>query len=129
MENPQTGPLWVSRRLVCASRHRVARLLSMVVVGFVFGGWDAAGFVEQPPAAEPVDPFQGGVFEVVEPLPWPQVADEPGVAGSAAQTQQTPPCSRKPGPTKSGHITWTHNHDPVSGTAPPQSRFWHSNCR
>ena len=38
----------------------------MVVVGFVFGGWDAADVVEQALVVEPVDPFEGGVFEVVE---------------------------------------------------------------
>ena len=118
----------VSRRLVCVSRHRVAWLLSMVVVGFVFGGWDAAGFVDQPPAVEPVDPFQGGVFEVVEPLPWPQVADELGVAGSAAQTQQTPPDSHKRS-RKTEHRSPGLNQDPVSGAMPPQSRCWYSSCR
>ena len=54
----------------------------MLTVVEVFGfGWrDAAGVVVVEPAAvEPVDPFQGGELEVLEPSPGAAVADELGL--------------------------------------------------
>ena len=50
----------------------------MEVLGF---GWrDAADVVVvEPSAVEPVDPFQGGELEVLEPPPGAAVADELGL--------------------------------------------------
>ena len=50
-----------------------------VVQVFELGGWDASEFVEQTSMVEPVDPFQGGEFEVVETARWSFVADEFGL--------------------------------------------------
>ena len=50
-----------------------------VVVGFVFGWWDAAEVVVDASVVEPVDPFEGGEFKVVEAAPWSLVADEFGL--------------------------------------------------
>ena len=50
-----------------------------VVVGFELGGWDAAEFVEEAVVVEPVDPFEGGPFEVFEAAPGSAVADEFGL--------------------------------------------------
>ena len=50
-----------------------------VVVGLIFGWWDAAELVEQALVVEPVDPFQGCEFEIVEPLPQTSIADEFGL--------------------------------------------------
>ena len=40
-----------------------------VVVGFVFGWWDVSDGFEDALVVEPVDPFEGGVFDVVESVP------------------------------------------------------------
>jgi hypothetical protein len=37
-----------------------------VVVGFVFGWWDVSDGFEDAVVVEPVDPFQGGVLDVVD---------------------------------------------------------------
>jgi hypothetical protein len=50
-----------------------------VVVGLELGRWDSSEVVEEPPVVEPVDPFKGGEFEVVEASPWSLVADELGL--------------------------------------------------
>ena len=50
-----------------------------VVVLFELGGWDPAELVEESPVVEPVDPFEGGQLEVVEPAPWASVADQFGL--------------------------------------------------
>ena len=47
--------------------------------GFEFGGWDAAEVVEDASVVEPVDPFEGGKFEVVEAAPWSSVAGQFGL--------------------------------------------------
>ncbi len=58
------------------SPQRDCRDVLTVVVGFELGWWDAAEVVEDASVVEPVDPFEGGEFEVVETAPWPFVADE-----------------------------------------------------
>ena len=50
-----------------------------VVVGFVFGGWDVSDGSEESGGVEPVDPFQGGVFDVVEVFPWSSLTDDFGL--------------------------------------------------
>ena len=42
-----------------------------VVVGFELGGWDVADSRVQPTLVEPVDPFEGREFDVIEPTPGP----------------------------------------------------------
>jgi hypothetical protein len=49
-----------------------------VVAVFELGWWDAAVVFEESTVVEPVDPFEGGEFEVVEAVPWSAVADEFG---------------------------------------------------
>jgi hypothetical protein len=49
-----------------------------VVVGFELGGWDATVVFEEASVVEPVDPFEGGEFEVVEAAPRSFVADKLG---------------------------------------------------
>ena len=49
------------------------------MVGFELGGWDAAVVFEEATVVEPVDPLEGGEFEVVEAAPWSLVADEFGL--------------------------------------------------
>jgi len=51
----------------------------LVVVGFVFGGWDVSDRSEESGGVEPVDPFQGGVFDVVEASPGSSLADDFGL--------------------------------------------------
>ncbi len=50
-----------------------------IVVGFVFGWWDSSEVVEDAPVVEPINPFEGCEFEVVETAPWSFVADEFGL--------------------------------------------------
>ena len=50
-----------------------------VVVGFFLGWWDVADGFEDAAVVEPVDPFQGGVFDVVEVLPWSLASDDFGL--------------------------------------------------
>ena len=50
-----------------------------VVVGLELGWWHVAEFAEQASVVEPVDPFQGGEFEVFEASPGSTVADEFGL--------------------------------------------------
>ncbi len=49
-----------------------------VVVIFVLGGWDVSYGFEDATVVEPVDPFQGGVLDVVESSPWSLSVDEFG---------------------------------------------------
>jgi hypothetical protein len=53
-----------------------------VVVGLEPVWWDAAEFAERASVVEPVDPFQGGEFEVFEASPGSPVADEFGLQPS-----------------------------------------------
>ena len=50
-----------------------------MVVGFVFGWWDVSDRLQDSLVVEPVDPFQGDVFDVVESFPWSFAADEFGL--------------------------------------------------
>ena len=50
-----------------------------VMVGFVFGWWDVSDRFEDPAVVEPVDPFQGGIFDVVESSPWSSSIDDFGL--------------------------------------------------
>jgi hypothetical protein len=50
-----------------------------VVVGFVFGWWDVSDRLEDALVVEPVDPFQRGVFDVVESVPWSLSVDDFGL--------------------------------------------------
>jgi len=47
----------------------VGWVVLLVVVGFVFGWWDVSDGFEDALVVEPVDPFEGGVFDVVESVP------------------------------------------------------------
>ena len=58
-----------------------------VVVGFEFCWWDAAEFVEDASVVEPVNPFEGGEFEVIETAPWSFVADEFGACSRASKAR------------------------------------------
>ena len=44
-------------------------LVSSVVEGLGFDGWDVAAVLVEPAVVEPVDPFGGRVFDVVDGLP------------------------------------------------------------
>lgn len=67
-------PARVSHRLDRLSLDLVVWLGLNVVVLLELGGWDPSELVEETPVVEPVDPFQGGQFEVAEATPWPPVA-------------------------------------------------------
>lgn len=54
-------------------------MLLTVVEVFGFGWRGAADVVEEPSVVEPVDPFQGREFEVIEASPGAPVADEFGL--------------------------------------------------
>ena len=41
-----------------------------IVALFSFGGRDISDGLQQSPVVEPVDPFQGGVFDGLEGSPW-----------------------------------------------------------
>jgi len=49
-----------------------------VVGGFVLGGWDVPEGFEDAAMVEPVDPLQGGLFDVVEAFPGSPPADDLG---------------------------------------------------
>ena len=57
----------------------VAWVVLTVVGVFGFGGRDAPVSVQEPPVVEPVDPFQGRQFEVLEAPPGAAVADQFGL--------------------------------------------------
>lgn len=42
-----------------------------MVVGFQFGGWDVADWLEEGLVVEPADPCEGGDFNVLEVAPKP----------------------------------------------------------
>jgi hypothetical protein len=50
-----------------------------VVVGFELGRRDVAARSLEAAAAEPVDPGEGGEFDVVDAAPWSAPADELGL--------------------------------------------------
>ena len=72
-----TAPLWrfepprVSRRLVCLSPGRSGWDMLTIAEVFKLCCRDMAEFAEQATVVEPVDPFEGGEFEVVETPPRP----------------------------------------------------------
>lgn len=49
------------------------------MVGLELGWWHVAEFAQQSPVVEPVDPFQGGEFEVFEASSGSKVADKFGL--------------------------------------------------
>ncbi len=50
-----------------------------VVVGFVFGWWDVSDRLQDATVVEPVDPFKGGVLDVVESVPRSLSVDDFGL--------------------------------------------------
>jgi hypothetical protein len=58
---------------------RVAGGLLSVECGLELGWWDIADGLQEPTMVEPVDPLQGGVLDVVHPLPGAAPADQLGL--------------------------------------------------
>lgn len=50
-----------------------------IVKGFVFGRWEHPKLSVQAPVIEPVDIVQGGVLDVIEPLPGAMMTDQFGL--------------------------------------------------
>jgi transposase len=72
-------PLRVSCRQFGLSLGLLARAVLTVVVLFELGRRDVAVGFEEAAVVEPVDPFEGRVFELVEAAPGSAVADELGL--------------------------------------------------
>ncbi|MGQ0848603.1 MAG: hypothetical protein ACT4OP_05710 [Actinomycetota bacterium] len=52
---------------------RLLRLGWAVVGGLLLGGWDHSDRLQESAMAPPIEPFQGGVFDLVESPPGPGV--------------------------------------------------------
>jgi hypothetical protein len=50
-----------------------------MVGGLELGRWDVADGLQEPAVVEPVDPFQGGVLDLVDALPGAAPADQLGL--------------------------------------------------
>jgi hypothetical protein len=59
--------------------NRVAGVLLSPECGLELGRREVANGLQEPPVVEPVDPFQGGVLEVVDALPGAVPADQLGL--------------------------------------------------
>jgi hypothetical protein len=58
---------------------RVAGVLLLLEYGLELRRWDIANGLQEPAVVEPVDPFQGGVLDGVDPLPGAAAADQLGL--------------------------------------------------
>ena len=61
------------------SRRHSRLFYRRIIVLLGFGGRDVADGFEQPPVIEPVDPFEGGVFDSLEAAPWATPMDDLGL--------------------------------------------------
>ena len=69
------------------------------MVGFVVGWRDAAEVVVDASVVEPVDPFEGGEFDVVEPAPRALVPDKFGLVEAVdGFGESVDVCRVRPGP-------------------------------
>jgi hypothetical protein len=56
-----------------------AGVLPLVVGGLELGRWDVPDGLQEPAVVEPVDPLQGGVFDLVQALPGATPTDQFGL--------------------------------------------------
>jgi len=59
--------------------NRVAGVVLSLVCGLELGRWEVANGLQEPAVVEPVDPFQGGVLDLVDALPRAAPADQLGL--------------------------------------------------
>ena len=59
-----------------------------ILTGFVLGGWHVADGAAEPTVIEPVDPLEGGQFEVLEPTPWASAVHEFGLVEPVHRLRQ-----------------------------------------